>query len=569
MPTGPFIIFTAIHHPNYLYLKPKNHNMRHTLTALVVLLLGNWVAAQHYSNYAEQSNRLQTLAKSYPQLATLQSLAKTNGGKDIWLLTIGTGKTDAKPAIAVMGGTEGNHLLGAELALGFAENLLKGSQSDSIRKLLAQTTYYVLPNVSPDAMEQYFAKLRYERTGNATITDEDRDGKTDEDGFDDLDGNGKITWLRVESPVGDYKTHPDDPRVLIKADAAKGEKGKYLLLAEGIDNDKDGKFNEDGEGGIAFNKNLTYNHRVFTAGAGDFPVSEKETRAVLDFLYDAFNVYSIVSFGSNNNLSTPITYNPQAAAQRIVAGYQEPDARANAMVSELYNKITGSKDAPRSMAAGGDVLSWGYYHYGRFSFSTPGWWVPKTKPDTTRKEKAFSVDDPVANYLRWAGQQGITDTYTDWKPVSHPDFPNQTVEVGGVDPFVLTNPPYKMVPALVQKHSEFLVKLAAYQPAIDVVNLKTEKLAGGLTRVSFDLINKGQLSTHSKLGERSYFIKKVAVRVNTTDKQQVVGGRKITLLNALEPADAKSFNWVIKGTGTLVIEAGCPTAGVKRIEVNL
>lgn len=537
-------------------------------TALVCFAAGS-ALAQDYSNAAEQANRLNALVKAYPQTASLRSLTKTNGGKDIWLLTIGTGKTEHKPAIAVIGGVEGNHLLGTELAIGFAEQLLKASGTDSVKNLLARTTYYVFPNMSPDAMEQYFAKLRNGRNGNATATDDDRDGKTDEDGWDDLDGDGKITFLRIESVTGDYKLHPDDARVLIKADISKGEKGKYKLLTEGIDNDKDGQFNEDGEGGIAFNKNLTYNHKTFAPGAGDYPASEKETRAMLDFLYDAFNVYAVVSFGSNNNLSNPIPYNPQAAAQRIVAGLLEPDAKVNGMVSDLYNKVTGTKDAPRNNTTGGDVLSWAYFHYGRYSFSTPGWWVPKTRPDTAKKEKVFTVEDVTANYLRWASQQGISNTFTEWKTIQHPDFPGQKVEVGGVDPYVMMNPPYKMVEPVVKKHTDFLVKLAAHQPEIDVINLKTEKLANGLTRVSLDVVNKGGLSTHSKLGERSYFIKKVKVAVQTSGKQEVVGGRKIHLLNSIDANGSESFSWVIKGTGKLVIEAGCPTAGNKSIEVTL
>ena len=263
--------------------------MRRSLFVSLFVLLSAGISAQEYSNYADQTRRVNALAKAYPTLASVTSIAKTNGGKDIWLLTIGSGKTESKPAIAVIGGTEGNHLLGTEMAIGFAENLLKASGSDSIKNKLAKTTYYVFPNMSPDAMEQYFGKLKYERNGNATETDDDRDGKLNEDGFDDLDGNGKITMMRVESPIGDYKLHPDDPRVMIKADATKGEKGKYILLTEGIDNDKDGLLNEDGEGGIAFNRNLTYKHNTFAPGSGDFPASEKETRALLDFLYDANN----------------------------------------------------------------------------------------------------------------------------------------------------------------------------------------------------------------------------------------------------------------------------------------
>ncbi|NII26735.1 peptidase [Pseudoflavitalea sp. X16] len=544
--------------------------MRKHLIALLCGLLPLLAAeAQDYSNYQQQSNRIQALSKQYPQLATVKSIVRTTGNKDIWMITIGSGNTAAKPAIAIAGGVEGNNLLGAELAIGFAEDLLKGSTTDSIKALLNKTTFYVFPNLSPDATEQYFVKGQYERQGNATSTDDDRDGKDNEDGYDDLDGNGKITSIRIASPLGDYKPHPDDPRVLIKTDASKGEKGKYLLYTEGIDNDKDNQYNEDGEGGVWFNKNFTYKHPSFTQGSGEFAVSEKETRAIADQLFDLANVYVLISFSSNNNLSTPFTYNATAANQRIVAGYLEADAKANTLVSELYNKITGMKEAPKTTPAGGDFLSWGYYHYARYSFSTPGWFVPKAKPDTAKKEKALSVDDPTANYLRWAAQQSITNTFTPWKPVQHPDFAGRTVEVGGIDPFVLINPPYKLVPEIVKKHTDFVTKLAAYQPELDILHVKTEKVSNGLTRVTLEVANKGLLASHTKLGERSYWIKRIQVRVNTANNQSVISGRKNQLLNALEGLSSQQLTWLIKGSGKITIEAGSPTTGTVKTDITL
>jgi hypothetical protein len=522
-----------------------------------------------YSNFSQQTSRINALAKNYPQLAKVRSLTKTAGGKDIWQITIGSANADNKPAIVVVGGVEGNYPISTELAIGFAENLLQGSATDSVKALLNKTTFYVFPNMSPDAMEQYFAPLQYERQGNATVTDNDRDGKTNEDGYDDLDGNGKITWMRVESPVGDYKTNPDDPRSLVKADVNKGEKGKYLIYTEGKDNDNDGAFNEDGEGGVWFNKNFTYKVPSFTQGSGEFAVSENESRALLDYLFDQFNVYAVVSFGSNNNLSTPYVFNATTANQTLIGSWLQQDVKADSMVSDLYNKTVNMKDAPKINPAGGDFLSWAYYHYGRYSFSTPGWWVPKTKPDSTKGEKAFTVDDPVANYLRWAGQQGITNIFTDWKTIQHPDFPGQKVEVGGVDPFVLINPPYKLVPDLVKKHAGFLLKLAGYQPELDIINVKTEKVGGGLTRITFDIINKGALASHSKIGEKTYWVKRINVKVNTSGNQSVISGRKIQVLNSLEGYSSQQLTWLIKGSGKLTIEAGSPTTGSKTIDISL
>lgn len=541
-----------------------------TATACYFFLITSFLPAQpNYSNYGQQTNRLTTLSKTYPQLVKLKSITKTAGGKDIWMMTIGSGNTESKPGIALVGGVEGNHLLGTELAIGFAEKLLQASNTDSIKALLSKTSFYVFPNISPDAMEQYFAALKYERQGNAVQTDDDRDGKLNEDGYDDLDANGKIGWMRIESPVGEYKTHPDDERVLIKADLTKGEKGKYVLLSEGIDNDKDGSFNEDGEGGVAFNKNFSFKHLSFTPGSGEFAVSENETRALLDNLYQLFNVYAVISFSGNNNLSAPFTFTTANTTPRIITGWLEPDAKVNAMVSELYNKTTKMKDAPKTNPAGGDLLSWAYYHYGRYSFSTPGWFVPKFQPDTTKKEKPLAIDDPSANYLRWAAGQGITDSYSEWKKIQHPDFPGQTVEVGGLSPFVLINPPYKLVDSIIKKHTDFIIRLAGYQPELDVVNIKTDNLGTGLTRITASVINKGVLASHSKLGERSYWVKRIHVKLNTSGNQSLISGKKIQVLNSLEGLSSKELSWLIKGSGKIVLEAGSPTTGTKKIEINL
>jgi hypothetical protein len=85
-------------------------------SALFIFSVSNLTAQNGYSNYLQQVSRLQQLNKQYPQLSSLQSIGKTVSGKDIWMLTIGSGKMETKPAIAIVGGVEGNHLLGTELA---------------------------------------------------------------------------------------------------------------------------------------------------------------------------------------------------------------------------------------------------------------------------------------------------------------------------------------------------------------------------------------------------------------------------------------------------------------------
>ncbi|SKB34063.1 Zinc carboxypeptidase [Parapedobacter luteus] len=556
--------------------------MKKILLSLCVALVcgGSLHAQSDYSNRQQLAQRVAALAKSHPKYVKTQSLAKTAGGSDIWLITIGTGQTDQKPAVAVVGGVEGKHLLGVELAIGFAEKLLADVQSDRIQGLLGDQTFYVFPNMSPDATEQYFAALQYERSGNASKADYDRDGQVGEDGYDDLDGDGKITFIRVEDATGTHIINPDEPRSLIPADLSKGQTGQYLLFTEGIDNDKDGAFNEDGEEGIHFNKNATYRYKNFVPGAGEHAVSEVENRALFDFLYDAFNVYAVVSFGPYNNLSVPEQAGrggeeqPQLGRRpggRKITSWSAQDVKANAFVSEQYNKITGTAGAPKTAAGEGNFAEWAYYHYGRFSFSTPGWWVSAPKPDSTGRNRSAnnSAADPVATYLKWAAAEGITNTFSEWKAIEHPDFPGKRVEVGGIHPFVLTNPPYALVSDIVDRHTDFVVALANMAPKLEVVDLKTEKLDNGLTRVSLKVFNAGLLPNLTQVGERSYFLKRIAVNVQTTGSQQVVSGRKTQTLDAIGGREAVELSWLVRGSGKLNITAGSVSTGTQTVEVTL
>lgn len=561
--------------------------------AALVLINGGYLCAQtDYTNRQRLSERVQALSRKYPGDVKTTSLAQTHGGSDIWLITIGRGETTQKPAIAVVGGVEGRHLLGVELAMGFAENLLTAAGEEPIATLLDRQVFYVFPNMSPDATEQYFASLRYERSGNARVIDDDRDGKTGEDGYEDLNNDGRITMIRVEDPTGTYIVNPDDPRSMIQADPAKGQVGKYQLYTEGIDNDKDGEFNEDGAEGVHFNKNMTYNYKNFISGAGEHAVSEIESRALLDFLYDAYNVYCVMTFGPYNNLSHPIQPPPGTATSATgrdeseqqsrrgsvsggITGWSATDAQVNRLAAARYRDIISAGNAPRTIAGPGDFAEWAYFHYGRLSFSTPGWWVPLTEDTETgssRREgsRQKPVEDPVALYLQWADREGISaETFTAWTAVTHPDFPDKKVEVGGVHPFALHNPPYRMVPDLAEKHTAFITELAGMAPFIEFADVRTEKVDRDLTRVTLKIFNRGLLPTLSQVGERSYFLKRLSVTVDLSANQEVMSGKSRQTLGAIPPRDYVELSWLIRGHGKLTINAGSPNTGSDRVELSL
>jgi hypothetical protein len=247
-------------------------------------------AQAQYSNFKTMSEKIDAMARQYPSICSVQSLIKTSGGKEIWVMTIGTGTKDGKPGIAVFGGIEGSHILGKELALGFAGTLLKEANTAEIKGLLDKITFYVFPDVSPDATEQFFSKVKYERNFNTRSIDDDKDFVSDEDPYEDLNQDGCITLLRIKDAAGKYIESDEDKRIMVEADLSKGQTGSYLLFTEGIDNDKDDKLNEDGEGGVNFNRNFTFNYEEFGLNSGLHAVSEPETKAVADFLFNHFNI---------------------------------------------------------------------------------------------------------------------------------------------------------------------------------------------------------------------------------------------------------------------------------------
>ena len=203
----------------------------------IAIALCSPTLAGGYSNYESFRQQIDKLAQN--ENIKAKSLAKTLGARDIIALTIAPGDHDKKPAFLIVGTTHAPHIVGSELAMRLASELAKDQE------LLKRFTFYVIPRPSPDATETYFAKPSIERNTNERKTDDDGDGEFNEDGPDDLNGDGLITMMRIADPSGEYMEHPDNPRVLIKADPKKDEQGKFRLMPEGRDNDLDDQFDED------------------------------------------------------------------------------------------------------------------------------------------------------------------------------------------------------------------------------------------------------------------------------------------------------------------------------------
>jgi hypothetical protein len=520
------------------------------MTLVIAIPCIQLTAQNQYNNFKMMSAEIDKLTSEYSSVCSSRSLVKTAGGKEIRVMTIGTGNKDSKPGIAIFGGVEGTHLLGQELALGFAGSLLKESASPEIKKLLDAITFYVFPNVSPDATEQFFSDLKYERTINARSTDDDRDFVSDEDPFEDLNNDGYITLIRVLDPAGKYIECKEDKRVMTKADLSEGDSGSYLVFSEGIDNDKDGSYNEDGPGGVNFNRNFTFNYEQYGLNAGLYPVSEPEVKAVADFLYDRFNIYTVFTFGPQDNLGQPLKHEDKENGDGRITTIMKNDEVINKLVSDKYHEITGAKGAPPSKTSPGNFMDWAYFHYGRYSFSTPAWWFP------VEKEKNIE-----AAFLKFAGENKINDVFVPWTEIKHPDFPEKKTEVGGIKPFAMINPPADTLSDLILKNYKFITTIAAMHSELEFLDVKVENAGENIFRISLKLHNKGIFSTCAEIGKDNMWTRVMRVSIEPAPGQSFLSGQKVQAIERLEGGQQTEFSWLINGKGTIKITAGAINTG--------
>ena len=204
-----------------------------------------------------------------------------------------TGPHDEKPAMWVDANVHGNEVQGSEATLYLAWYLLENyGSNERITELVDRTSFYLQPMVNPDGRSNWFKQphtASSSRTGYQPI-DNDRDGKLDEDGPDDLNGDGHITMMRKHVPgEGTHRLNPDDPRLMERVPInEKGIRGDWIMLGyEGIDNDGDGRVNEDGEGGYDMNRAWPALWRPdhIQRGAGPYPLCWPEARCIADFIY--------------------------------------------------------------------------------------------------------------------------------------------------------------------------------------------------------------------------------------------------------------------------------------------
>lgn len=456
----------------------------------------------HFYDQEELTQTLKAFEKAYPQFVSVKSLGKTYQGRDIWGVILNnpeTGPAEHKPGYYIDGNIHGNEIQGTEVALYALWYILENyGKTEFATRLLDEKAFYVIPTMNPDSRDHYINRVSDPNSPRTGLIphDDDRDGEADEDGPEDLNGDGSITMMRKKDPHGNYRAHPDNPQVMVPV--RPGEKGEYILLGqEGIDNDGDGRINEDSMGGYDMNRNYGYNWQpdYVQRGSGPYPFKWPETKATRDFLLAHPNIMGAQNF---HNYGGMILVGPGA---KNLGEYPLADKRVYDYIGNNgekilpgYRYITIYKDL---YTVYGGSVDWAYSVLGIYTFSNELDMDPyETLSEMLGQQEEGEEDEDMARMLRY--QQMLKEMtfhelvmmgehYTEWKPYKHPLYGE--IEIGGIKKFGRRVPPLFKLAETCHRNAAFCLYHADQLPRLTFDEMKVNTLENDLYQIDVTIEN--------------------------------------------------------------------------------
>jgi hypothetical protein len=454
------------------------------------------VSWNHYNTHAGITDICKRLAAAHPDLVQLGTIGKSFQGREMWVMTITDfkkGKPEEKPALYIDGNIHSNEIQGGEFALYTAWYLAESFYSvQAIKDLLADKVFYIVPTINPDARDNFMKEPNSPhspRSGMIAV-DNDRDGLMNEDYMDDLDKDGNITNMIRKSSKGRYRKDPRDPRFL--APVKPDEIGDYEILGqEGIDNDGDGRVNEDGTGYYDPNRDWGWKWQpnYIQNGAYKYPFSLPENRNIRDFVMAHPNIAGAQSFHNSGGM---ILRGP--GAEEDAATYNAEDSRIyDAIGKKGETLIPGYKYMVvyRDLyTVWGGELDWFYGSRGVYTFSNELFnsyqYFHKTRDDDDfASNESYEFDKDLL----------FGDAIVPWKEYDHPQFGK--IEIGGPKKnFTRANPGF-LLESDAHRNMAFCVYHAWSTPKLEITEMTEKSLGGGLTEITAVVNNNRMMPTHA------------------------------------------------------------------------
>ena len=455
------------------------------------------VSWNRYNTYEGIGKICDALAQAYPDLVIKKSIGKSYEGRDIWLLEITNtkyGPAEDKPGFYIDGNIHSNEIQGSEISLYTAWYLVESfNENEFIHELLNEKVFYIVPSINPDARNNYMMEPNTAHTPRSGMMpfDDDRDGLVDEDGLDDVNGDGHVTYMRRKNPNGRYKIDPENPKWLIEADP--DEAGEYDFLGtEGFDNDNDGLVNEDRVGGYYDpNRDWGWDWQpdYIQNGALKYPFSVPENRAVAEFVMDHPNIAGAQSYHNSGGM---ILRGPGSKFDE--PAFPDSDRSVYDAIGKLGAKIIPNYDymvlyTDLYPAFGGE-LSWFHGGRGIFMFSnelfTSDYFFNKEyKDNNDQMRDTFDFD----KYLLFE------DAYVEWTPFNHPTYGE--IEVGGFKRNFSRADPGFLLESDAHRNMAFTIFHAYHTPKLVIENVEERDMGGKIKEITVTIANKRMIPTHS------------------------------------------------------------------------
>ncbi len=506
----------------------------------------------HYHTSAEIEMWMRKWAEDHPDLVELYSVGESFGGRTLWQLTITnkkTGKDTDKPAAFFEGGRHSGEITATESAFYLAWHLIEQYGSDSaVTALLDRAAIYIRPLNNPDGSDMYRLTAQANRS-SVRPHDTDRDGLLDEDPGEDLDGDGYIRDMRVRvgKGKGEYIIDPDDKSGRLMKRVGEG-KGDYDVHSEGIDNDLDGRYNEDGIGGLDLHRNYPENWRPEPGqdatgrgrtqnGAGAYPLSEPETRSVVMWMLTHPNI----SVTNTMDTSVPMHLRGPSTCEETecmipsdLELYEHFDSVGLSITTYPWagdvfrtyntrfpvNRFTGDSTRPSPLF--GHSPDFGYFYYGAIWYGDELW-----NGGRERDYDGNGTVDPV-EVLRYCDEQFGGTCFRKWAPYKHPVLGD--VEIGGYNPkFFSQNGPPQVLEPWARNQALFNLYMAQSLPRIEITDAAISPVASGTDSATHELRvtvhNPGRIPTALEMAKRVKIVRpdEIAVRFAEKSEGRVLG----------------------------------------------